>query len=145
MSQIKIKGNIPENNSVALRMAAVSSAAGDRYPSGPFSCIAENLIWGSDAASINLRAVFVSSRGDIVIILRDRADLNLANTIIGNWNLDSLDELCESYTFQVYNQAFRVVDLLAKNGRLSFSMKDEFEKRISRNLKSGKICFFISE
>lgn len=145
MNQIKTMRNLQKSNSVTLRMVAASSNSDDGYPNGPFSCIAENLIWVSDAASINLRAIFVSSRGDIVIILRDRSDLSLAKTMVGNWNLASLDELCENYTFKVYSQAFRVVDLLAKNGRLSFSMKDEFEKRVLRNLKSGKICFFIME
>ena len=145
MNQIKTRRSLQNSNSVALRIVAASSNADDRYLSGPISCIAENLTWMNNAETIDLRAIFVSPRGDVIVILRDSDVLELANNLAGKWNLSSLDDFCEKYTFQVYGQAFRVIDLLAKHGWLTFSRKSEFEKRISRNLESGRICFFISE
>ncbi len=145
MKHFLLQRDLHKSDSTSLRLAPAFGDSDADCPEGPFLCIAENLTWLSDDACVSIRAIFISPMGNLLVVMSNRSSKTSLEALVKSWSLPVLDGMCENYTFQVYGQAFCMIDLMAKHGHLVFSEKSGFEDKLSSNLKSGKAYFFLSE
>lgn len=120
-----------------------SSAAPDR----PLICIGQNLSLKSKSGQINLAGLFVSPAGQIVIILSNHpSDQELSSIIteLRSWDCERLDEIASEHTYQSRGQAFRIIDMMAERGHLTFSDGGELTKAINQNMRSGSFNLFCA-
>lgn len=107
-------------------------------------CIAHNAKIGSASAD----KIFVTPYGRLVIMDYKKSDFSHCNEDniieiekhLTLFNLKDLDAYSEEFTWQTRGQAYRVVDLLASKGLLSFLNRDVavFKSRIETNLRLSR-------
>lgn len=114
-------------------------------PAPPLICIGQDLSLESKSGQINLAGIFASPTGQIVIILPSRPpEPELSSIIAGlqTWDYDKLDSVVSDYTYQESGQAFRIIDIMAKYGRLSFSDAGRLSNSINQCMKTGSFSIF---
>ena len=61
---------------------------------------------------------------------------------VSSWASDDLDSICSDLTLRESGQAYRIIDLMAARGYLSFSDGQDFSERISANLHCADFSVF---
>ena len=100
---------------------------------------------GVPAGNCVIDNLFVSPSGEIVIAEsapHEDADYAAA---LQQWSAEDLDRLAEDYSYNLYGQAFRIIDLMAKEGLLTFRDGGELKDKLTRTLANGSYLVLLSD
>lgn len=97
-------------------------------------CIGRGVTLTSSDRSLFIQSAFVSPSGQVAFYLdipagQDEVDL------LGTLGYDDLDSIAEDYTYQSYGQAYRIIDIMAACGKLSFSDGKELARSADSCMK----------
>ena len=132
--------NTPIESLVLLNPTAANPASSVPH----LICIGKNLSIVCGAGQINLSGIFVSPAGQISITLSDRPSEGMLSEIIAElqtWDCDRLNSIAADYTYFHHGQSFRIIDLMARQGHLSFADGKELSANINRCMGTGS--FFL--
>lgn len=115
----------------------------------PLICVGQ---WVSAASigsgKIDIESIFVTQAGHVVVILSRKPDSEAIPAIIKefrSWTYDTLDRIAADYSYNAFQQAFSVCDLLAKHGQIVFSQESGLKERITSCMKAGAFSLFCFE
>lgn len=131
-------GSTAGNNALFSNLIPLT---GNVSPSAPLICIGQDLSIGQ----INLTGIFVSPAGQITIILSDHISEQQLSSLLAelqSWDCEKLDSIASDYTYRTRGQAFRIIDLMAERGHLTFSHDAELTKSINRCMRGGSFNLF---
>ena len=90
----------------------------------PLVCISQQITAICKAGEFNIEALFITPAAKTTVILSGHPQPNELKQIISelrSWNVDRLKALAEDYTWRTLGQAFRLIDIMAAHGHLTFS------------------------
>lgn len=94
-------------------------------------CIGRGVTLVDSDRCLFIQSVFVSPYGQVAFYLDAPASKNEVD-LLGTLDYDDLDAIAEGYTYQTYGQAYRIIDIMAACGELSFND----EKELARSAES---------
>lgn len=100
---------------------------------------------GVPAGNCVIDNLFVTPTGEIVIVEavpHDGADYAAA---LQEWRASDLDRVAEQYSFGLYGQAFRVIDLMAKEGLLTFQDGRALMEKLDLTLSDGACLVLLAD
>lgn len=100
-------------------------------------CIARSIVIGRQ----RIDCIFVSPAGKVAIVISDDSAQNLvyATDRIKYGGIEFLDSIASEYSFRKDGQAFRVIDIMAARGLLTYSDESSFSDHVNSNLSSGAL------
>lgn len=130
---MKIKNNISAK-------AAIFVKPGTELDREPLLCFGANVRIGD--ADGNIGRLYATPSGHIVA-----ADVTPSiekAKALRAWDCAKLDEIAEDYFYEKDGTALRLIDLMAKEGHLTFSDSKRFVFAVNDNLRTGQFII-ISE
>lgn len=129
-----------------------SHEVGSEY--SPLVCIGKEVPVGSGDTQGYIDNLYVTPSGNIVIVetklfRNQEARRTVVAQIIDyakelqRWDASKLDKVAADYTYQHEGQASRIIDLMARNGFLSFSDEAKLVDRLNINLKKASFLLLI--
>ena len=106
----------------------------------PLVCISQQITAICKAGEFNIEALFITPAAKTTVILSGHPQPNELKQIISelrSWNVDRLKALAEDYTWRTLGQAFRLIDIMAAHGHLTFSDDTVFSRNVDRQIKNG--------
>ena len=110
-------------------------------------CIGQDLTVDCGLCCIEVSGIFLSSAGDLAFVLsRSYPALSVYHFIseMKTRSFDDLDSFASEFTYQVSGQAYRIIDLMAQQGYLSFSDAGKLSDEIDRNLSNEHFFVFCA-
>ena len=110
-------------------------------------CIGQDLTVDCGFCCIEVSGIFLSSAGDLAFVLsRSYPALSVYHFIseMKTRSFDDLDSFASEFTYQVSGQAYRIIDLMAQRGYLSFSDAGKLSDEIDRNLSNEHFFVFCA-
>jgi len=113
----------------------IHSPAGAEF--SPLVCIGRDV--KTDDGTID--CFFVSPSGSVVVVVSDISAFQLTAYVdrLRGWGVDELDAVAADYFFHARGQAYRVIDIMAALGHLTFSDESDFISRVEDGLESGAL------
>lgn len=120
----------------------------------PLVCIGREVPVGSGETQGYIDNLYVTPSGNVVIVetklFRNQESRRtvVAQIIdyakeLQKWDAAKLDKVVEDYTYRTRGQAYRLIDLMAHHGYLSFSDEGAFVDRINTNLQKASFLLLI--
>lgn len=114
----------------------------------PLVCISQQITVIRKAGEFNIEALFITPAAKVTVILSGHPQPNELKQIISelrSWNVDRLKELAEDYTWRTLGLAFRLIDIMAAHGHLTFSDDTVFSRNVDRQIKNGNFAILSME
>lgn len=129
-----------------------SSDIGSEF--APLICIGREVAVGSGDTQGYIDNLYASPSGNIAIVetklFRNQESRRtvVAQIIdyakeLQKWDCEKLDKVSSEYTAKKYGQAFRVIDLMTREGYLTYSNESAFTDRINTSLKAANFLLMI--
>lgn len=125
------------------------------YPTGsiqenifPLVCISQQITVIRKASAFSIEALFITPAAKVAVVLSNHPQPNELKQIVSelrSWDADRLAELAEDYTWSTLGQAFRIVDIMAAHGHLTFSDDAVFSRSVNRQMKNGDFVILRME
>lgn len=117
-------------------------------------CIGREVPVGSGETQGYIDNLYVTPNGGIVVVetklyRNQEARRTVVSQIIDyakelqKFDAAKLDEIASDYTYQKYGQAYRIIDLMASKGLLSFSDEKELTNNLNSNLENASFLLLI--
>lgn len=100
---------------------------------------------GVPAGDLLIDNLYVSPSGSIIIAEAEQGRLPDYAAALSGWTASDLDRICEDYTYATRGQAFRVIDLMAHAGLLSFKDGPGLYERMGQTLAGGSCVVLLSD
>lgn len=121
----------------------------------PLICIGRNVPVGAGGAAGSIPCLCVSPYGRIAIVEPDpfrlgESGADFAARVSGivselrNWDCDTLDGVAADYFYETTGRAAHGIDVMALNGYLTFSAKQDFFNGINAGLRKEDILIIVS-
>lgn len=113
----------------------------------PLICIGQDLMVDCGSCYVEVSGIFLSPAGDLAFVLsRPYPALSVYHFIseMKTSSFDDLDSFASEFTYQVSGQAYRIIDLMAQRGYLSFSDAGQLSDEINRNLSNEHFFVFCA-
>lgn len=113
----------------------------------PLICIGQDIAVDCGSCRVDVAGIFLSPAGDLAFILsRPYPALSVYHFIseMKARSFDDLDAFASEFTYQVSGQAYRIIDLMAQRGYLSFSDAGKLSDEIDRNLSNEHFFVFCA-
>lgn len=129
-----------------------SSDVGNEF--APLVCIGREVPVGSGDTQGYIDNLYVTPSGNIVIVetklFRNQESRRtvVAQIIdyakdLQKWDCEKLDEVAAEYTSKKFGQAYRVIDLMARAGHLTYSNEASFTDKVNRSLATANFLLMI--
>lgn len=125
---------------LSAKLTQVYPAQGVREDISPLVCIGQQITVIYETGKFNIEALFITPAAKVAVILSERPQPDELEQIISelrSWDAERLEELAEDYTWSTLGQAFRIIDIMAAHGHLTFSDDAVFSRSVSRQMKNG--------
>lgn len=120
----------------------------------PLVCIGREVEVGSDDTKGCIDNLYVTPSGNIVIVEtklwrnQESRRTVIAQVIdyakeLQKWDAERLNAVAEDYTFKKEGQAFRIIDLLARHGGVTFDDQTTLYDCLNENLKNASFLLLI--
>ena len=133
---------------LSAKLTQLHPAEGNQGNISPLVCIGQQISVIRGASEFNIEALFITPAARVTVILADRPQPNELKQIIlelRSWDAERLEELAEDYTWRTQGQAFRIIDIMAAHGYLTFSDDAVFSRSINRQMKNGDFVILSME
>lgn len=132
------------NDALSGTLIPLNSSAS---PEPSLICIGRDLSLICESGQAHLSGILVSPAGQIAIVLSDRpsdSELPFIITELQSWDCEKLDSIAADYTYQIRGQAYRIIDIMAERGHLTFSDRGSLAAKINQCMSSGSFGLFYS-
>ena len=122
------------------KFTKIHPAQGVRESIFPLVCIGQQISVIHKTGEFNIEALFITPAAKVAVILPEwpqPAELEQIILELRSWDAERLEELAEDYTWSTQGQAFRIIDIMAAHGHLTFSDNAVFSRSVSRQMKNG--------
>jgi len=133
---------------LSSRLTQLHPAAGSREDISPLVCIGQQITVIRESDEFNIEALFIPPAAKVTVILSERPQPDELRQIIlelRSWDAERLEELAENYTWRTQGQSFRIIDIMAAHGHLTFSDDAVFFRSVNRQMKNGDFVIFSME
>ena len=120
------------------------------YPSAPpkqtdFSplvCVGQDLSVEGEFGHIDIASLFLSPSGQVFFVLSDPVSSSQVNsfaTSVRSWSCDDLEAIASEFTYRTRGQSYRIIDLMAQHGHLTFSDGPVLSAGIEECMSGGEL------
>lgn len=121
----------------------------------PLICIGRNVPVGTGSDSSRINCLCVSPSGRIAIVEPDpfrqgESGADFISRISGyieelrRWDCDTLDGVAADYFYDTTGQAARGIDIMARNGYVTWAAKHDFFSGVDEGLQKADILIMVS-
>lgn len=121
----------------------------------PLICIGRNVPVGAGGAAGSINCLCVSPSGRIAIVepdpfRRGESESDFISRISGyiselrQWGCDTLDGVAADYFYDTTGQAARGIDIMARNGYVTWAAKHDFFASVDEGLQKADILIMVS-
>lgn len=123
------------------------SAPLERETFSPLVCIGQDLSVEGEFGHIDIASLFLSPSGQIFFVLSGPISSSQAHSFSASaryWSFDDLEAIASEFTYRTIGQSYRIIDLMAQHGHLTFSDGPVLSAGIEECMSAGKFILLCT-
>ena len=148
IGKISQMANIRDNNICGVSLSVLyPSASHERPDFSPLVCIGQDLSVEGEFGCIDIVGIFLSPSGQVLFVLSSPlpiSKINAFSNLVRSWSFYDLEAIASEFTYKAVGQSYRIIDLMAQHGNLTFSDGPRLLVSIEECMSHGKFILLCT-